>query len=66
MNLVERMHNTFEERFNKHLEEFFEAQQLRANRALERFEARLRGQRITREEGQMAITDFFFEDESVR
>ncbi len=66
MNLVERMHNTFEERFNQHLEEFFEAQQLRVNRAIERFEARLRGQRITNDEGQMSITDFFDTDENLR
>lgn len=66
MNLVERMHNTFEERFNQHLEEFFAAQQLRVNRAIERFEARLRGQPVTRAEGQMSITEFSNDDENLR
>ena len=66
LNLVERMHNTFEERFNEHLEEFFAAQQLRVNRVIERFEARLRGQRVVNEEGQMVLTDFDDNEESLR
>ena len=60
------MHNTFEERFNEHLEEFFAAQQLRVNRVIERFEARLRGQRVVNEEGQMVLTDFDDNEESLR
>lgn len=66
LNLVERMHNTFEERFNEHLEEFFAAQQLRVNRVIERFEAKLRGQRVVNEEGQMVLTDFDDNEESLR
>ena len=41
--MIEQMMNTFEVRFQEHLQQFFEHNQTRVNRAIERFEARLRG-----------------------
>ena len=62
-NLVEQMMNTFEERFQAHLQQFFETNQTRVNRAIERFEARLRGMNPEAPEGQMTLFDWTDEDD---
>ena len=62
-NLVERMMNTFEEKFNAHMEQFFTAQQDRVNRAIERFQARLEGVDPEVPETQQLLWDFFPDDE---
>jgi len=57
--LVERMMNSFEERFQAHIQQFFELNQTRVNRAIERFERRLRGLNPQNSEGQMTLFDTY-------
>ena len=61
--MIEQMMNTFEVRFQEHLQQFFEHNQTRVNRAIERFEARLRGMNPEAPEGQMTLFDWRPEDD---
>jgi hypothetical protein len=56
--LVERMMNTFEERFNAHLEQFMEVQTARAQQILEAFQIRLEGVDPDLPETQTLLFDF--------
>lgn len=58
MDLVERMHNTFEQRFQEHMNQFFEQNQERVDRAVARFEARLEGRMPNHDPNQKRLGDY--------
>ena len=60
---VHQMKTGLATKFQEHLQQFFEHNQTRVNRAIERFEARLRGMNPEAPEGQMTLFDWRPEDD---
>ena len=64
-NLVERMMNTFEQKFNAHMEHFMKVQTERAQEILKRFEERIEQVEPGAPESQMLLSDFVDDDDEV-